>query len=293
MPPAPAKRLIDDSADALIGALEGLIAAIDARDFDAARKVGVVDFMMSLPSRLENIIPGTAEWLTDNQITTTDVQTIFKGQSLPLLQSPWTFRASGLLVMLRDVLQRNIDQLRAAQQGGWWSRDDKHLLPEDVDTIDLLRAQKVLLTDLQTADAVEAMTFKKDPQIEEQIFKVWNRALREYGDPKWEPEPPKEILQQHAHVVDLFGRMSWRLHHVLRNIARPALVFRGIDVRVSRNYTPGTVLPWCSQTSSSYASLEAEKFAGVAGTWFACQGLSGAPIAWGSPFPGERELLFP
>eukprot|EP00661_Eupelagonemidae_sp_cell13_P002522 gene2522-3596_t len=71
------------------------------------------------------------------------------------------------------------------------------------------------------------------------------------------------------------------------------VLYRGMRVRVSKHYKRGTVVPQCQFNSCSFDGEVALMFAGSAGTWLGMQGLSGAPIGFATPFPDEREELFP
>eukprot|EP00660_Eupelagonema_oceanica_P007510 gene7510-2962_t len=121
-PPCPKQRAESVSAAVLIEALDGLIDRIDGDDYEGAKQVEAVSFMLSLPSKLGEILPEAKEWLTDRQIMTKDIVTVKRsfvteGVPVPLLKDRWKLRPSGLLLMLRDVLQRNVDQLHGAAGG--------------------------------------------------------------------------------------------------------------------------------------------------------------------------------
>eukprot|EP01062_Namystynia_karyoxenos_P017156 TRINITY_DN16295_c1_g1_i1.p1 TRINITY_DN16295_c1_g1~~TRINITY_DN16295_c1_g1_i1.p1 ORF type:complete len:1324 (+),score=366.12 TRINITY_DN16295_c1_g1_i1:77-3973(+) len=274
---------------------------------------------------------GARVWLAAEHVRTDEVWRQLRPKTVELGVS-YQRVSTGQLLVLQGILARNVAQLGIEVQLGLHDAERREVpallagsgLPagdadlalvaahgalaamDCGDAVDFLITAFTYSTNLDAVRLPEDWDAAQQPNPHLQIFYHWNLALREWCDPDWQrewsaaqyrdrqwPDPTAPaVAARHERVVELFAPATWRLNTLIERISRPALVFRGISVRVSMRYRSGTAIPWCSFTSTTADEETAMKFAGQAGTWFGFQGYAGASIGFATPFPTEREVLF-
>eukprot|EP01062_Namystynia_karyoxenos_P061450 TRINITY_DN5373_c0_g1_i2.p1 TRINITY_DN5373_c0_g1~~TRINITY_DN5373_c0_g1_i2.p1 ORF type:complete len:2062 (+),score=246.36 TRINITY_DN5373_c0_g1_i2:76-6186(+) len=119
---APGGRPIEDAAARYIRALEDTVQRIES----GTTANRVVKFIERLPRALREIVPGAEGWLRDDDVTTNEVWTT-ASERVSYKPGFWERRASGLLSMLHDLLQRIAEFVQWVNAERLWNAEHESI----------------------------------------------------------------------------------------------------------------------------------------------------------------------